>query len=285
MNFSRRQALQLALAGGAAGATTLAVSQGLMPKAAKAQGTDPFASQVAEGVNVFKQLAEEQLPLVEDLLDAIKSGDLQAAQAAYVEARPPYEQIEVLAASFEDTDSDIDARPAGFDDGELDAGFKGFHKIEIFLYREGNLPAAVPFAEGLIDSVKTLISDLNTPSNFSSALSFDGMIGLSGEVAFKKICSEEEAWSDQSLLIFLNNYRGIFSQYLPFAAAVGGREDAAVKRAHQAALNVLSPYFTPGQTAAVPYSSLTNQQKGQIVTATIRYRGALIAAAEKLGII
>ena len=41
MNFSRRQALQLALAGGAAGATTLAVSQGLMPKAAKAiEGTD-----------------------------------------------------------------------------------------------------------------------------------------------------------------------------------------------------------------------------------------------------
>ena len=285
MNLSRRQALQLAIAGSAAGAATLAVSQGLVtPKAAKAE-SDPYAAQVAEGIETFKRLAQEQLPLVEKLLRAIRSGDLGYAKAAYVEARPPYEQIEVLAASFEQTDSDIDARPASFDEGELDPGFKGFHKIEIFLYREGRLRPAIPFAEGLVDSVNTLINDLNTPSNFNSTLSFDGMIGLAGEVAAKKICSEEEAWSDQSLLIFKNNYLGIFSQYLPFSSVVGGQEDRAVKQAHRAALRVLEPYFTPGQTAAAPYSSLNNQERGRIVRVTYRYRRALVAAATKLGIL
>ena len=43
-----------------------------------------------------------------------------------MDSRPPYEQREVLAGNFEQEDTDIDARPYAFDNGDLDEGFKGF---------------------------------------------------------------------------------------------------------------------------------------------------------------
>lgn len=89
-----------------------------------------YSEQVQAGVQYFQKQAQEQLPLVEKLLEALKSGNLEAAKTAYVNSRPPYEQIEVLAGNFEQEDTDIDARPYAFDAGDDDEAFKGFHKIE-----------------------------------------------------------------------------------------------------------------------------------------------------------
>merc|ERR1712224_578374 len=52
------------------------------------------------GVVYFQALAKEMETKVKDLEAKIKSGDLSAAQAAYVASRPTYEQIEVLAGAF-----------------------------------------------------------------------------------------------------------------------------------------------------------------------------------------
>ncbi|WP_235595977.1 EfeM/EfeO family lipoprotein [Mastigocoleus testarum] len=160
-----------------------------------------YTEQVQAGVKYFQKQAQEQLPLAEQLLEALKSNNLEAAKKAYVESRPPYEQIEVLAGNFEQEDTDIDARPYAFDNGDEDEGFKGFHKIEAFIYRDDNLKAAVPYGEGLIASIKSLIDKLNDPSNFNAKDHFGGMIAVATEVPAKKISSEEETWSDQSLLI------------------------------------------------------------------------------------
>ncbi len=73
-----------------------------------------YTEQVLAGVKYFQKEAQEQLPLVEKLLEALKSNNLEAAKKAYVESRPPYEQIEVLAGNFEQEDTDIDARPYAF---------------------------------------------------------------------------------------------------------------------------------------------------------------------------
>ena len=127
-----------------------------------------YAEQVQAGVNYFQKQAQEQLPLVEKLLEALKSNNLEIAKKAYVESRPPYEQIEVLAGNFQQEDTDIDARPYAFDNGDLDEDFKGFHKIEALVYRDEDLKAAVPYGEGLITSVKSLIDKLNDPSNFNA---------------------------------------------------------------------------------------------------------------------
>ena len=67
---------------------------------------------------------------------------LSAAREAYINSRPPYEEIETIAGSFEDSDADIDARPYAFDGGETDPNFRGFHRIENLVFAEEDLEAA-----------------------------------------------------------------------------------------------------------------------------------------------
>ena len=291
MKLNRRKLLQVA---GIASVGAVATSQISRPaKAQKNHQTrllaqaDRYAAQVDAGLNYFKEQAVEQLPLVEALAAAIASGDLAAAQQAYIESRPPYEQIEVLALNFEDTDTDIDARPYAFDDGEADAGFKGFHRIEALLFRDEDLAAAQPYADELIESVKTLMINLEARENFDSPSHFEGMIGLATEIPAKKISSEEETYSDQSLLIFQENWKGIYSQFEPFAAVLGGIDSGAIAeviRTYENAIATVAPYFTEGQIAAQPYSSLSAPQKSEIVKAAYAFRNSLIDAQSKLGI-
>ncbi len=50
---------------------------------------NPYNAQVNAGVTYFRQLANEQLLLAENLLSALKSGDVSLAKDAYVKSRPP----------------------------------------------------------------------------------------------------------------------------------------------------------------------------------------------------
>lgn len=177
---------------------------------------------VAAGLDYFRALMPYQIAQVQSLLDAIEGGDVEDAIAAYKNSRPLYEQIEVLAGSFSDEDSDIDARPYAFERGEFDEAFKGFHKIERYLYRDGNVGKdTVQAANGLLDSMNALDEKLNTPDLFGGLVNFEGIYGLATEVPAKKISSEEETFSGLSHLIFYNNWKGIYSQVKAFAAEVG----------------------------------------------------------------
>ena len=289
--INRRKLLQI---GGMAGASAVAVAQLSRPAKAKPANkarllaqADKYTAEVDAGLAYFKEQTMAQLPLVEALAAAIKSGDLAAAQQAYIESRPPYEQIEVLALNFEDTDTDIDARPYAFDNGEADEAFKGFHRIEALIFRDEDLAASQPYADELVASVKTLMTNLEARENFDSPSHFEGMIGLATEVPAKKISSEEETYSDQSLLIFQENWKGIYSQFEPFAAqlkTIDPESVAAVKTAYENALATVAPYFTSGQVAAQPYSGLDATQKSDIVKAAYSFRDSLINAKTKLGI-
>lgn len=69
------------------------------------------------GLRYFKGRAADQLSLMQGLVAVVQAGELAAAESAHLASRPPYEGIEVLAASFAGTDSVIDARPYSL--GEL----------------------------------------------------------------------------------------------------------------------------------------------------------------------
>lgn len=249
---------------------------------ALAQGDTRYAGAVDMGLTYFRRRASDQLPLVERLMQAVRSGDLEAAKAAYIASRPPYEEIEVLAASFEGTDSDIDARPYSFDEGELSENFRGFHRIEALLYRDEDLEAALPYARGLAESVRTLRRDLDTRDAFSAQRHFEGMVALATEVAAKKISSEEETYSDASLIIFRHNFRGIYSQFRPFERELDDATAGAVKDAYEAAEEVLEPHFT-GEVVT-PYSQVGIATRRDIVRASYRLRDALLQAVERLGL-
>ncbi|NJL02160.1 MAG: EfeM/EfeO family lipoprotein [Spirulinaceae cyanobacterium RM2_2_10] len=261
-------------------------------RAPELQSTEPvevvadqnYAQEVEAGLRYFRQLAARQLELHEDLLAAVESGNLAAAKTAYVNARPPYEEIEVFAGSFEQEDSDIDARPYAFDLGEMSPEFKGVHRIEGFIYRDNDLRAAIPYAEELVATTRSLIAKLNDSSNFSAQSNFAGMIALAAEVPAKKISSEEETWSDQSLLIFKSNWDGIYSQYQPFAERLAPEIANAVDAAYQNCLAILEPFATPNSVAMTPYSSLSTAQRSDIIRVAYQFLAALLEARDALGL-
>ena len=85
---------------------------------------------------------------VQELADAIKAGDLAAAQAAYIKARPFYERIEPVAESFPDLDPAIDLRV-----GDVEAGttWTGFHPIEQALFEKQSTEGLSELADQLVD--------------------------------------------------------------------------------------------------------------------------------------
>ncbi len=245
---------------------------------------DPYAEQVSAGVTYFQKQADEQLKLTENLLVALKSGDINRARQAYVDARPPYEEIEVYAASFPEEDEGIDARPYAIEGGETSDDYRSIHRIEALIYRDNNLAAAVPYGEKLVDTVKSLIVKLNDPKNFNSALNFKGMLALAEEVPSKKISSEEETWSDQSILIFEHNWIGIQSQFEPYKSQLEPAIAAQVDQAYKNAMATIAEFVIPGKAMTKPYSSVSAQQRGKIVAAAYQYRDALVKAKEALNI-
>lgn len=238
------------------------------------------------GLDYFKTRALDQASLCASLTEALKLGDLGAAEAAYASARPPYEEIEVHAGAFADIDADIDARPYAIEGGESNAAFKGFHRIEALIYRDRNLEAAVPVAEKLERSIEQLSNVLSEGDRFSDALFFEGLIALPEEVAAKKISSEEETWSDLSLIVFRHNFLGVQSQFAGFAPSVGSQSEQAVDRATLAfaqAQAVLEPYFEGG--GVTRYSDLRARERGEILHAAYDIRAAMEQSAEVLGLI
>ncbi len=241
-----------------------------------------------QGVAYFRAQNEAQIELVDALRTAIASRDLVVARQAYIDARPPYEEIETLAASFEQSDADIDARPYSFDGGETSEEFRGFHKVEYLLFRDEDLDMAATFADTLAESHQRLHQELAEPGRYSPAGSFEGMIGLAEEIGSKKISSEEETWSDQTLLIFKHNIIGIYSQYEPFAphvASTAETVDRNVREAYEAFRANLEPYDHGPGAAMVPYSQVRIAERKLMSDATYRFRDALIAAAGELKVI
>ncbi|MDG2029983.1 MAG: EfeM/EfeO family lipoprotein [Phycisphaerales bacterium] len=285
--MDRRNMIMACFAGSVAAPGALPLLGAATGKSTVNPGFDPrWQDSVAGGVNYFKKRCDDQIPLVKQLQKAIASGDVASAKVAYIESRPPYEEIETIAGSFMESDADIDARPYAFEGGEQDPEFRGFHKIENLIFAEEDLEAASPYADRLHQSIVRLRTELNDPMRFSPEGQFGGMVALSTEIPAKKISSEEETWSDQSLLIFKHNWIGIYSQFKPFAN-VPGVNTTSVKRvedAHKAAMATVTPHFTTGTSAATPYSRIPIKERRSMADASNRYRDAIIVVRDELGI-
>lgn len=287
--MNRREMLAVSLAGGAGMVMARAAGAGgARPGAGLRVDREPdapeLAAAVTEGVAYFRTRCDDQAPLVRKLRATIEAGDLAAARRAYVEARPPYEEIETLAASFAESDRDIDARPYAFEEGEQAEDFRGFHRIEVLLFAHEDVAAAAPYAAQLDASIRRLSGELAERNRFSAAGHFEGMVMLATEVAAKKISSEEETWSDQSLLIFRHNWIGIRSQFAPFAPLLSSSAAGAVLEACDSAEALVAPHFRDGTAAALPYSQVGIRERRAMADASNRIRDALLEARAALGI-
>ncbi|APT58827.1 iron uptake system protein EfeO [Roseomonas gilardii] len=139
--------------------------------------------------------------------DAIKAGDLAKARSLYAPTRVHYERIEPIAELFDDLDKSIDSRADDHDEGEKDAGFTGFHRLEYGLFAKNSTEGLVPFADKLVADVQELetrIRGLTTPPEKVVG----GAAALIEEVAATKISGEEDRYSGTDLWDFNANVEG-----------------------------------------------------------------------------
>lgn len=263
-------------------AGTLAFSAIARPVLANAA---PHADAIGVGLRYFQDQVAVQKTLCAELTAAIASGDQEAAELAYEFSRAPYEQIEVHAGAFEDIDFAIDARPYAVDGGETSDDFRGFHKIEALIYRDHDLSAALPFAQALEASVDELSTALGETERFSATQFMDGMVSLSEEVAAKKISSEEETWSDLSLIIFRHNFMGIQSQLAGFKPALSAKSQTLADEADLVfaqAQETLEPFFRGPRVTR--YSDVRAAERGAIGRSAYAIRDVVQNARDALEI-
>ena len=232
------------------------------------------------------------IPPVQDLVTAIKAGDLTAAQTAYAKARPFYERIEPVAESFPDLDSAIDLRVG---DVEAGAAWTGFHPIEKALFQAKSTKGLDKLADQLMTDVKDLqaktkqLSADTVAKNGKGYQPFEianGASGLLDEVLKSKITGEEEAYSRIDLLDFQANVEGSLQAFATLEPALN-KIDATIVPTISAKFNalttVLDTYRDPKALGGwTPYEDLTAADKTKLTNALLAVQEPLAAVSAKI---
>ncbi|ADT98033.1 EfeM/EfeO family lipoprotein [Mycolicibacterium gilvum] len=149
---------------------------------------------------------DELVGAVKVFTDAVRAGDLQAAQNAYAPSRLPWERIEPLAGLVEEIDGKVDARVDDFA-GADDPAFTGWHRLEYLLFEQNTTDGGAPFADQLDADIATLKEQFAsvevTPLDVAT-----GAAELIEEVSEGKITGEEDRYSKTDLWDFDANMQG-----------------------------------------------------------------------------
>jgi iron uptake system component EfeO len=200
-----------------------------------AAAANPLVDKAATEYQAYAVEQTKQLVTVtKTLTDAVRAGDLAAAQAAYAPSRVPWERIEPLAGLVEEIDGKVDARVDDFA-GVDDAAFTGWHRLEYLLFEKNTTEGGAPFADQLDKDIATLNQQMPTLEVAPRDVAV-GAAELIEEVSEGKITGEEDRYSKTDLWDFDANLQG--SQ-----AAVDKLEPALVE-ADPALLGKIDAGFT-----------------------------------------
>ncbi len=168
---------------------------------------DPLVLQaVADYERYVAGQVGELVPLTRTFTDAVRAGDLPAAQAAYAPSREPWERIEPIAGLIEEIDGKVDARVDDYASVD-DPDFTGWHRLEYLLFEQQTTQGAAPFADRLDTDLATLQTELATLEIPPPAVAI-GAAELIEEVSEGKITGEEDRYSKTDLWDFGGNVEG-----------------------------------------------------------------------------
>lgn len=243
-----------------------------------ASGTKLYSTYVSTQVDYLVQTSVA-------LQTALKGTDLDAAQKAYMKARPYYEKIEPVAESFTADGTDLDAAiDARVDDVPLPQ-LTGFHRIEQGLFEAKSLDGLSTYGDGLVTNVKKL-QTLTTGLTYKPFELANGAQELLDEVSSSKITGEEERYSHIDLLDFQGNDEGAeqaFADLQPALTKIDPTLTGQVSTAF-AALNTLVDKYRTGDNPSgfVLYSSLTDTDKRDLAAAVKAVQEPLSQVASKV---
>jgi len=170
----------------------------------------PDSPQIKQAVAEYKTYAQGQVTeivtLTRKLTDAVRAGDLAAAQAAYAPSRVPWERIEPIAGLVEEIDGKVDARVDDFA-GVDDPAFTGWHRLEYLLFAQNTTAGGKPFADQL-DADLAVLQQQFGPLEIPTTDVAIGSSELIEEVSKGKITGEEDRYSKTDLWDFHANLEG-----------------------------------------------------------------------------
>ena len=229
---------------------------------------------------------------VQALAAAIKAGDLAAAHAAYIKARPFYERIEPVAESFPDLDPAIDLR---IGDVEQGTEWTGFHPIEQGLWEKQSTDGLSGLADGLVANVQKLQQEAaklsaataaGTDGGYQAFEIANGSATLLDEVLASKITGEEEAYSKIDLLDFEANVEGSLQAFATLKPALDQIDPTIVPQisaAFDALTTELAAFKDPASPSGwVTYDKLTDADKKALTDALLAAQEPLSAVAQKI---
>jgi iron uptake system component EfeO len=201
---------------------------------------------VLTAVTEYKAYAIQQIDdgirLTTVFTDAVRAGDLGAAQAAYAPSRVPWERIEPLAGLVEEIDGAVDARVDDFASVD-DPEFTGWHRLEYLLFAQKTTEGGAPFADQLDADLQTLKTEFATLEVPPVAVPV-GAAELIEEVSSGKITGEEDRYSKTDLYDFNANLEG--------SQAAIERLAPALREADPALLTRIETGFADLQTTLAP---------------------------------
>ncbi|MDQ3151150.1 MAG: EfeM/EfeO family lipoprotein [Actinomycetota bacterium] len=149
---------------------------------------------------------DELIILTRTFTDAVRAGDLAAAQAGFAPSREPWERIEPVAGLIEDIDGAVDARVDDFA-SVADPEFTGWHRLEYLLFERQTTEGGSPFADQLDADLARLQRELPGLEVPPTAVAI-GAAELIEEVSQGKITGEEDRYSKTDLWDFGANVEG-----------------------------------------------------------------------------
>ncbi|MGV9824269.1 MULTISPECIES: iron uptake system protein EfeO [unclassified Gordonia (in: high G+C Gram-positive bacteria)] len=281
------------------GATNEKTTFTVTGKAAQASGT--VADQLKAAANEYKQYVITQVNSLNDatnqLVTAVKAGDVAAAKEAYVRARPYYERIEPIAGAFcangaadcsnnnaVNLDVAIDARPDALGPGDT---WEGFHVIEKQLWVDNNLDGMVPVAETLQRNVSDLKRLVNEPSfEVKPADIINGAGDLLDEVSTSKLTGEEEAYSHIDFVDMQANIEGsqqAFEIVKPALTQIDPQLATTIQQAFDKVNSLVDSFRDPNAPGGFkPFDQVSEQQRREMAAAIIAVKDPLAQAGGKI---
>lgn len=183
-------------------------------------------SMLGDGVAAYARYLERETGALvvrtQELVDAVKRGDIEAAKALFPVARTHWERIEPVADLVSDLRVWIDGR-----EGVLPRGqeFAGFHRVERDLWQAGDVSGSGRVADRLLSDVSRFEELVNDREVFPLHVA-DTAKKLLDDAAVWKVTGEENRYSRTDLWGLAANLAGSEAAVQAFRPVLAERAPA-----------------------------------------------------------
>lgn len=220
----------------------------------------------------------------EALRDAIALGDLDAARAAWVQARLPYRRIEPLAYRISDIENSIDPRAAYLEGREADPAFIGYHRIEYGLFDRNSLEGLAPVTDRLVADL-TLLQDRLKQMPLDPALLASLPGDMATQIAEGQIPQGDNAYAQNDLQELEASLDGI-GKLTDLLRGVLAPIDPALEQGIGADLDGLRAELTKlkGPKGYPAYDQISPDQKAALTAGLTRLSAGLARMQPLIGV-